>query len=630
MTSLKSTAYTTHLFSAKRIIIIASVLLFLPKNLFEVTGGGLDPSWQLSLSMAVHQGLTFGKDWIFTFGPLGFLSTRLALYTGIIPLILLDLFSAGVLIYILDYTFDRLKDPLKFLFVPYFLVMLSHHRETNFILFTLFLFLIFHHLREKRLLSLVLAGIISLLTFYIKFNLGLVSVVIFYFYLLFNAITDSKNLISSSIFLLTHVITIIITAYFLHVDLPGYLLGGLSIIDGYNDAMFSTDYMKEQPRYAYYNLILAAILLSFLIYSVLSTFNQLKKNVSDAFIILVMLLALYLGFKQGFTRFDFFGMPYFFFYGAFFIGSAYLFVESIPIRKKLGLLLGISLFLSFFVSTGLGFSFNKITLPYQNLIFESSFSRTKDFEKLQNQYKLPESVLKEISRQTVDIVPYDVAYIFYNNLNYCPRPVIQSYQAYNDYLTSLNYQKYTSKTAPEYVLYNIGLSTDKNRYNLWSDSKTHLALLQEYDIRFTSVCNDTLQILKKSLRPRKLILAETDSSEVKMNEFIHFSQKGKLILMKAKIEYSFWGKLRRIFFQPPVLEAELIFEDGSHRKIKAILPELESGVILKGVRTNADAGTFFRTKGQGNKSVSEIKFIGNRLGFDQNIKLTLQEITFQQ
>src|SRR4051794_27622935 len=38
---------------------------------------GLDPSWQIALHMAASDRLTYGRDVVFTYGPLGFLSIPL-------------------------------------------------------------------------------------------------------------------------------------------------------------------------------------------------------------------------------------------------------------------------------------------------------------------------------------------------------------------------------------------------------------------------------------------------------------------------------------------------------------------------------------------------------------------------
>jgi len=41
---------------------------------------GLDGAWPVALHMAAHQGLDFGPDIVFTYGPLGFLKEPLAIY----------------------------------------------------------------------------------------------------------------------------------------------------------------------------------------------------------------------------------------------------------------------------------------------------------------------------------------------------------------------------------------------------------------------------------------------------------------------------------------------------------------------------------------------------------------------
>jgi hypothetical protein len=50
---------------------------------FETPGPGLDPSWNAGLAMAVDQGLHFGRQVVFTYGPLGFLNTRLVWFSGL-------------------------------------------------------------------------------------------------------------------------------------------------------------------------------------------------------------------------------------------------------------------------------------------------------------------------------------------------------------------------------------------------------------------------------------------------------------------------------------------------------------------------------------------------------------------
>jgi hypothetical protein len=50
---------------------------------FETPGPGVDPSWNAGLAMAVDQGLRFGKEVVYTYGPLGFLNSRLVFFGGL-------------------------------------------------------------------------------------------------------------------------------------------------------------------------------------------------------------------------------------------------------------------------------------------------------------------------------------------------------------------------------------------------------------------------------------------------------------------------------------------------------------------------------------------------------------------
>jgi hypothetical protein len=49
----------------------------------ETPAPGLDPSWNAGLAMAVHDGLHFGQDVVFTYGPLGFLQGQIVWFSGL-------------------------------------------------------------------------------------------------------------------------------------------------------------------------------------------------------------------------------------------------------------------------------------------------------------------------------------------------------------------------------------------------------------------------------------------------------------------------------------------------------------------------------------------------------------------
>lgn len=613
--------------TAFRILIFFAVVLFLPKALIENPTGGVDPSWKISINMALHQGLVFGKDWVFTYGPLGFLSTRVPTYIGITPILIYDIFVVSVLIYVLIYTFKSLNNTVKWLAVPYFIMMISHNSEATFQLFTLFIFLVFHHYRTKSIISLVLATTISVLIFFIKLNLGLVASVILYGYFVIQIASDTTSRLKIVVFWASHLALILLLGQILNVHLIPYVKGALNIINNYNDAMFSVDFVNLTARYAYFNIALALIIILALAVFLIYSFPLILKSRSDIFILIVMFLAWYLGFKQGFTRFGFAGMSYPFFYGALFVGISYLFIENATIKSRLGDVFMIFLLISPFVSTGLGFAFNKVTLPYQDIIFTNlPFQQKLQDRKNREEYHIDDKVSQKFKGKTVDIVPHEISYAFFNDLNYNPRPAIQSYQAYNNYLTSLNYTKYLSPTAPDFVLYNVPGPTDVQRYNFWSDSKTTLAMLQNYDYDTTTISKDSLQVVKKRSQHLQLVKSNHKKHAFKLGEEIQVSEANKLTWIEIKVNYSLWGKIMRVLVQPPVLRVKATFEDGKTETFKAIISEIEGGVFLKKLQTNLEAEHFFRTRGQ-NKSITHLQFVQNLAGFQDDITASSYDVS---
>jgi hypothetical protein len=64
-------------FSPWHLLFLLPLIYFIPFPIFFAPSTGLDPSWRISLNMAIDKGLIFGKDIVFTYGPLGYLETRI-------------------------------------------------------------------------------------------------------------------------------------------------------------------------------------------------------------------------------------------------------------------------------------------------------------------------------------------------------------------------------------------------------------------------------------------------------------------------------------------------------------------------------------------------------------------------
>src|SRR5207302_10303487 len=87
---------------------------------------------------------------------------------------------------------------------------------------------------------------------------------------------------------------------------------------------------------------------------------------------------------------------------------------------------------------------------------------------------------KIVGQSTVDVFGQEQFYAVFNGLNYHPRPVFQSYMAYNRTLARLNEDFYLSTLAPEFVLFE--LNPIDRKFPPLEDSQVLLHLLINYQL----------------------------------------------------------------------------------------------------------------------------------------------------
>jgi hypothetical protein len=194
--------------------------------------------------------------------------------------------------------------------------------------------------------------------------------------------------------------------------------------------------------------------------------------------------------------------------------------------------------------------------------------------------------------------------VLLNDLNYHPRPLIQSYSAYDAYLDELNYRKYLSGDGPAYILFTYN-SIDV-RYPLFDETRTKLAMLANYEVVDRSW--DYL-LLKRLDQPGSLRTEKTQSGSGRLGEPIALPRTPGLQVLKPTIEYSLLGKLRRLLYQPPKLFVTLTLGDGQTKVYRAVTTIVNGGVVVnKYVETNEQADLFISSNGVSNRNVSSVTF----------------------
>lgn len=602
-------------------------------------GLGIDASWHEALAMAVDKHLIFGEDFIFNYGPLGYLNTGVYPKTASIYFnVLLQIFVLVNYLFFIRLGFRYTQNTwLVILLALLIYLPWGFFADSTFTLFYIQLFWLLYCWRVSESLPLVAVSIVTVLIFYIKVNLSIISYGVFYgsvvYFILSKRISWAKGILA----IVLQLGLTVALARWLHVAIPAYLNASLQIIDAYQDGMSAMLLTKREflPLFTAEMLMLAVAA-----WYILKNMAYLFDYV---YLYLLVALAWFLNFKQAHTaiaHYNVFGyfllMPMLSLLLIFFVND-----KLKPDFKRLFVIvliiqMGSTQLIRWYMggNTLNGYLF---TYPPMGVVTElqkgnilaavkTGFESKNPVNYLRSliQYKhgdyltdttnlnqrlLPSKIIKTIGNNTVDILPWEVSYIYFNQLNYNPRPVIQSYQANNEWLALKNGEKYGSPNAPAYVLARLEYFREQNPF--WIDQPAYRQLFSNYSLIDTAIVRtDTLFLFRRNAQ---LVNSKFQESEIIIGEMSQplpiKSDTSQLVYLKANIQYSLLAKVARLFFQPPPLYVEVRYQTGRVESFRIPPPILKSGILInRKVTTMQEFALLNLKKGTENERVVNIRF----------------------
>jgi hypothetical protein len=660
------------------IILLLFAFLLLPTApIRPIAGIGAEASWYQSLAMALNQKMYFGTDFIFRYGPLGFLENKfLPERVHVVAQLLFDLYILFNLLYVIHFAIKKAR--IVWVAIVALVAMIlpwGFIADATFTLLFLFLFNLFHANENRRSFSLYNAVFIAALMFFIKVNFSLVISLLLYASLVYFWLSQRFSWREILAVVVTHLFLIYWGAYQLRVDIYNYLVSSVELIENFDD---SNANIILKPQLFYTVLVIAIIITIFTLVVFFKNAKQVYKRQDYLFTFLMVFSAMYLSFKQQFTDLNAKNaMAYFLFIPPLlsllwiFLRDSGRWFSRLAITSLVLSIIAFQLirfdnhatisgyWKGFFPKEVVYFNakyggpenVNKKSEPlldFLNIIkLHSPYGYVKSltdnqfttyFPKYNKQNRLlPKAILNTIGESTVDILPNESAYIFFNKLNYNPRPTIQSNQTVSSYLDQKNVEKYASKTAPEYVFSQY--TSTSNRNFIWQETNTKLALISHYQ-KLNSISipqfksannttiNDTLSLYKKRKVPLQYTQNQVDSAVVVFGKEYEIRQIENTLILKTDFKYSWKGLLTRYFFQAPFVYCFVKYSDGSSSKFRAIVPQFNSGVIInKNIENNANLDQFFSGKTVSKKTIKSIRFESkNSWGFEPNIGLKFSEI----
>jgi len=513
-------------------------------------------------------------------------------------------------------------------------------------LVTAFCAMLFLGITTGSTLALVASGISALLCFYIKINYGIILAPLWLASLVLTSFSGKLKWHRAALLVLGWGLMLMGSARLFNVTLPGYLKGGLALISGYNEAMaIPVDVLDRTVLPAWGILISFAALM-------LWNVRTIIRDPCRVILYTITALFLFLVFKNGYVRADTPHIMAFLACCPVIIGLLALF-EPKHTARPLMVLMCLALVAG---QANPAFRIRNISSYVVSILWPRAYlselinpeitAKKCTFSSEQESARyIPPTILTSIKTGRVDAVSIDVLSIYINHLHYRPRPVPQSYQAYNGYLDNLNAGKYASPSAPDTIIYQN--KTIDNRHPFWDESITKRVMLAQYEFSSDSIFDEAYYLkrypdiagaLKEGKIPKgaQWHYEVAGRKEGRLPGFLYLQRRShplvatytmdrkeslkfstpfciehndNLLYLNAHVRYSILGWLRSILFQPAPIFATLTYDNGQQDTFRACRPILKTGVLLnKKITDNEDTAMFFKSQGRTNAEVVSITF----------------------
>jgi len=603
------------------VVLGIAACLSIPPSFTATTSIGLDASWQLSLQWAAFNHKVFGREFVFTYGPLGYLFIHAAVNKGVLPLY--DFFVLGSLLSVYRALLPLRPAPAD----AFLIIALSAVTKTCLlgpaaVLFNILGYWLWRTYERGSAQSVCFSLIAALVLFLGKVNYGLITAFVIPWCAIGMLLFCRERRIPALLLLLGFPMLVLLGAKVWHLDLAGYLHSGFELIAGYNEAMFTP------PAKTLLAFELASVFLLAMGLAAWQGRHQLPWK-DQAMILPFIAFASLLLFKNAFVRSD--ESHNFSFFAAL---PLLLAVWAISWRgaATIKVLLFASLLYPLALVAAESEYFGRrelaqitpwryfreaVTVPWR----ESSGYLQKSLFESFPEVSLARNIRAVIGRSTVDVMPWESSIAVLNGLNYQPRPVPQAYSVYTPWLDELNARFLSSTNAPEYILFACAQpAAIDGRPAAWDESLTKTMLLENYalDSSFSLPLRTwpdqplqpaTVFLLRRSPGLRHLVPIATNQVSLALDQPLPIPDSTNLIYLALDATRSVWGKFKAAALAPNALTVSFKYQDGCSTNYRAVLPILKSGVLVnRRVESADETGNWLAAAASRNPGVSSITF----------------------
>ncbi len=595
----------------KLILLITVISVFVPFSP-KMPAPGLDPSWALGLNQAIAQGLSFGKDIVFTLGPYA------AIYSKAYHPATDFMMMSGSLYLALCYWLSviLLMGKIKWHWILLFAVLLFtmiYARDSLFFSYPLLVGLICYQLVSQQgcFAALAMTGIPNnyspfyLTLLFTPFGLlPLIKGSLLILCTLFSILCSTlfiihKRAICAMICLLSPIASLLL--FWLAAgqslsNLTSYLSSTITLACGFTEAMAIGGRNSEMILY----LISAALLLL-----VIARQKQIP-TCQRMFALCFFYAFLFISFKAGFTRH----------FGHVFIASssiliaAFLLPLTLPFpakrekikttsfspwgegarradedlsRSKNQKSLSLAILFALYTWYSINSHYTLISIPNN---FKSNFAaawfglknRINDKNYLKQDFALTMNFLHQrasfpLLPGTSDIYSTEQSYLISSPNTWAPRPIFQSYSVFTTNLAKQN-REYLASNGPDNIFFKI--EPIDARVPALEDGLSWPLLIANY--RPQRMINDFLLLQKTA--PHLKPLQRLVSKKYRLGDVVNLPVGDQPLFAEIDITPTIWGHLAIIFFKPVELQIIFTLKNGIKKQYRIIATMAKSSFLI--------------------------------------------------
>lgn len=546
----------------------------------------LDASWRMVLGKAFHDRLQFGVDLVFTYGPLGFLMGKT--YSGLYYKVFLVWQAAEALIFgaLIFRQGLRLTGYRRYIYFAFFILLgASYDDALQQIVIGLMGFELLRRSDEKLRVVPALFGTLVAFLGLIKFTnfmLGAIFVVCIAGLHLWRG-RRSDALWVAGWFAGPYLLGWVLCGQSV-LNLPDYFYNSWEISQGYQETMG----IPTPPE----GLIAGLVTVAFVSVYLLGYFSRLADRARATATALAFGAYVFLNWKHGFVRAD--GHMIGFFYAVMVpaISFPLLLDDGERLRRWQGALTA-ALAVSCIAGVGvaipglmrgiLHFAQERAFGSAEKLLTPRATRELYDYKlHLERTYFELPNIHAIVGQGTIDVFGFELAVALYNDFNYRPRPVIQSYSAYRPHLSRLNLKFYASDRAPDYVLFK--LQTIDRRLVTFDDAEVLSLLVHRYEYVTTE---KGLQLWRRKPGPfsRGQIAPHAIRTSVLApgQPFLAEDLVDRHLWATVDLKPSLLGRLRGFLYKLPIVTLRIETTQGTKLDYRLPLPQGRTGFIINPV-----------------------------------------------